>query len=99
VAGALPFADESHDAVVAVNNAALWPDLPAALADAHRVLRPGGTILLAWHSASRGNRLRRTLARPESWWTNILAAVRDEFGRADRRDLHHTTVCSATRTN
>jgi ubiquinone/menaquinone biosynthesis C-methylase UbiE len=66
VAGALPFPDGSNDAVVAVNTAATWPDLPAALADAHRVLRPGGTILLAWHSATGPNRLRRTLARPES---------------------------------
>jgi SAM-dependent methyltransferase len=97
VAGALPFADRSFDHVVAVNTAAMWPDLAAGIADAHRVLRPGGCLLLAWHSAAGPNRLRRRLARPKSWWATVLEVVRDEFGNAERHDLRYTTACTATR--
>ena len=97
VAGALPFADRSFDHVVAVNTAAMWPDLPAAVAEAHRVLRPGGSLLLAWHAATAPNRLRRRLARPESWWTTVIDVVRHEFGQAHRHDLRYTTACAATR--
>jgi ubiquinone/menaquinone biosynthesis C-methylase UbiE len=95
-AGALPFADDSVDHVVAVNTVALWPDRPAALAEAHRVLRPGGTLLLAWHSAATPNPLRRALAKPDQWWSDLLDVVRREFGQAHRHELRHLTACTAT---
>lgn len=41
--------DASVDVVISVNNLQLWPDLPAALAELHRVLRPGGRLLLSAH--------------------------------------------------
>ncbi len=41
--------DTSVDVVIAVNNLQLWPDIPAALAELHRVLRPGGRLLLSTH--------------------------------------------------
>lgn len=97
-AGALPFDDRSVDHVVAVNSAAAWPDLPGAIADARRVLRPGGTLLLAWHSASSPRRLQRSIARPETWWSTVLDSVRREFGDARRHDLRYSTVCTATAT-
>jgi ubiquinone/menaquinone biosynthesis C-methylase UbiE len=95
-AGALPFDDRSVDHVVAVNSAAVWPDLAGAVADARRVLRPGGTLLLAWHSATSPRRLQRKLARPEAWWTTVTDTVRAEFGLARRHDLRYSTACSAT---
>jgi ubiquinone/menaquinone biosynthesis C-methylase UbiE len=95
VAGALPFPDEHVDHVVAVNSVALWPDLQAALLDARRVLRPGGTLLIAWHSASSPSRLRRSLARPESWWHDTTDAVGRVFGNAERHDLTYSTACTA----
>ncbi|MEV8533874.1 class I SAM-dependent methyltransferase [Streptomyces sp. NPDC051211] len=42
-------ADTSVDVVISVNNLQLWPDVPAGLAELHRVLRPGGRMLLAAH--------------------------------------------------
>lgn len=41
----LPFADGSFDAVVCQFGAMFFPDKVAAFAEAHRVLRPGGTLL------------------------------------------------------
>jgi 2-polyprenyl-6-hydroxyphenyl methylase/3-demethylubiquinone-9 3-methyltransferase len=41
----LPFADESFDAIVAPDVLEHIPDLPAAVADLARVLRPGGSLL------------------------------------------------------
>jgi SAM-dependent methyltransferase len=35
--------------VLAVNNVQLWPDWPAGFGELHRVLRPGGRLLLSAH--------------------------------------------------
>jgi SAM-dependent methyltransferase len=43
----LPFADESFDAVLNVEASHLYPDFPRFLAEAARVLRPGGHLLYA----------------------------------------------------
>jgi ubiquinone/menaquinone biosynthesis C-methylase UbiE len=96
VAAALPFPAGSADHVVAVNSVAIWPDLRAALAQAHRVLRPSGTLLLAWHAANAPSGLRRALSKPDPWWRDLLGAVRHEFGNGDRCELRHLTVCTAT---
>ncbi|MET9611002.1 class I SAM-dependent methyltransferase [Streptomyces sp. NPDC006512] len=41
--------DASVDVVISVNNVQLWPDLPGAFAELHRVLRPGGRLFLSAH--------------------------------------------------
>jgi SAM-dependent methyltransferase len=41
--------DASADVVISVNNLHLWPDVPGALAELHRVLRPGGRLVLSAH--------------------------------------------------
>jgi arsenite methyltransferase len=66
---ALPFAGERFDAAVATQVYEYLPDVPAALAEAFRVLRPGGRMLvldtdwdsIVWHSRD-SDRMRRVLA-------------------------------------
>jgi len=43
---ALPWADESFDVVTSING--IWGGCEAALAEAHRVLRPGGSIAISF---------------------------------------------------
>jgi arsenite methyltransferase len=67
-ANTLPFPDASFDATVATQVYEYVADMPAALAEARRVLRPGGRLLildtdwdsLVWHSSDR-DRMQRLL--------------------------------------
>ncbi|HEY2174396.1 MAG TPA: methyltransferase domain-containing protein [Mycobacteriales bacterium] len=73
---ALPFPDGSFDAVTATQVYEYVADMPAALAEARRVLRPGGRLLildtdwdsLVWHSTDPA-RMRHVLAA----WDEHLA--------------------------
>jgi arsenite methyltransferase len=73
---ALPFADETFDAAVATQVYEYVADMPAALAEARRVLRPGGRLLIldtdwdsiVWHSTDR-DRMERVLEK----WNDHLA--------------------------
>jgi ubiquinone/menaquinone biosynthesis C-methylase UbiE len=75
-AGALPFEDASFDVVVATQVYEYVPDMPQALAEAHRVLRPNGCLAVLdtdWDSivwrCSDDERMRRVLAA----WDEHLA--------------------------
>ena len=67
---ALPFAEGGFDAAVATQVYEYVDDMPAALAEAHRVLRPGGRLLvldtdwgsIVWRS-SDDERMQRVLAQ------------------------------------
>jgi arsenite methyltransferase len=73
---ALPFADESFDVAVATQVYEYVADMPAALAEARRVLRDGGRLLIldtdwdsiVWHSSDH-DRMQRVLLR----WNGHLA--------------------------
>lgn len=59
-ASALPFEDHAFDTVVCTFSLCCIPDVRRTLTEAHRVLRPGGHLLLADHVAST-NPVLRTL--------------------------------------
>jgi ubiquinone/menaquinone biosynthesis C-methylase UbiE len=65
-------ADASFDVVLAVNNVQLWPQWDPAFAELHRVLRPGGRILLSAH---------------ERWLPGGRAALVDAVERAGFEDV------------
>jgi ubiquinone/menaquinone biosynthesis C-methylase UbiE len=44
----LPFPDRHVNYAVAVNTAGMWSDLDAGLAEAHRILVPGGLLVVTW---------------------------------------------------
>jgi ubiquinone/menaquinone biosynthesis C-methylase UbiE len=97
VAEDLPFPDRSVDYVVAVNSVAVWPDLDGGLAEARRVLVPGGRLVVAWHGAASPNRIQRQLARTQAWWTGTERRIDAVFANATRCDLTYSTVCTADR--
>jgi arsenite methyltransferase len=73
---ALPYEDETFDAVVATQVYEYVEDMPAALTEARRVLRSGGRLLIldtdwdaiVWHSSDR-DRMMRVLEK----WNDHLA--------------------------
>lgn len=77
-AEAIPAPDACFDRAYSVHTIYFWPDLEAGLRELRRVLRPGGQLLLGFHS-SENFELAQTL--PESVYTlrsgdEILAALR-----------------------
>jgi ubiquinone/menaquinone biosynthesis C-methylase UbiE len=50
----LPFPDASFDKIFAINAAQFWKDLPAALAEISRVLKPRGLLTLAIQPRQKG---------------------------------------------
>ncbi len=73
-AGALPFPDDAFDGVVSTYALTAVPDPAAAVAEALRVLRPGGRLVVAdvhalnWATPDRVNRAVTTLLEPFNTW-------------------------------
>jgi len=57
-AHALPFEDDTYDTVVCTFGLCAIPDIDRAIAEMHRVLRPGGRLVLVDHVAGSARPLR-----------------------------------------
>jgi SAM-dependent methyltransferase len=88
VAESLPFADASLDVVTAAQ-AFHWFDHAKALPELHRVLRPGGFLVLIWNSRDMSDPLQRGLE-------DLLAPLRHDapyqLGGAWRIPLEESTL-------
>jgi len=96
-AQALPFPDASFDAVVACLVFCSIPDAARALAEAKRVLRPGGELRLVEHVASEHKVARTLMHAADPIWLRLneqgchmdrdtVAMVRSTFDRTDLVD-------------
>lgn len=77
-AEALPFSDDAFDRYVSAGSIEYWPDPQRGIAEAYRVLRPGGTALVVG-PVRPANRLARALA--EAWM--LFPAVEQYTGWMD----------------
>lgn len=68
---AIPLPDASVDAVVSTWTLCTIPDLGSTLAEAARVLRPGGALHLVEHSLSPVPRMARRQRRMQRWWERV----------------------------
>jgi len=89
--------DASVDRVVSVRTVAIWPDLEAGIAELHRVVRPGGTVVIAWHGGTAPSRIAKKLSLPEDELARIEQALRDRFGDVTRDQVSSLEVFKAVR--
>jgi ubiquinone/menaquinone biosynthesis C-methylase UbiE len=76
----IPAPDGAFDKVYSVHTLYFWPDLDAGLRELHRVLRPGGLLLLAFHTSENA---AKAAELPSSVYTlRPCQEVIDALGRA-----------------
>lgn len=90
-------ADDSVERVVSVNTVAIWPDLEAGVQELHRVVRPGGTVVIAWHGGTSPSRIARQLRLPADKLDRINNALAASFADVARCQLAALEVFVATR--
>jgi ubiquinone/menaquinone biosynthesis C-methylase UbiE len=89
--------DASIDRVVSVNNVAIWPELEAGLHELRRVVRPGGTVVIAWHGGTNPSRITKALRLPEDELNHIEQVMRARFGEVTRTQVTSLDVFTAVR--
>ena len=89
--------DGSCDSVLAVNSVALWPNPSSALVEIRRILRPGGEVVLSWHSPTAPSANQRRLALPAAAVADLTRALEAVFDGTERRELTHSIVWTAHR--
>jgi SAM-dependent methyltransferase len=83
--------------MVSVRNVAMWPDLEAAVGELHRIIRPGGTVIIAWHGGTKPSRVVKSLSLPEEDLRRIEHVLRDRFADVSRSQLATLDVFKAVR--
>lgn len=96
-AAATGLGEEAVDHVVSVNNVAIWPDLDAGLDELCRVLRPGGSVLIAWHATTARSSISRTLGLSEELLRRISDGLAMRCRSVERVVLTDVVVFQATR--
>ena len=96
-AESLPLAAGSCDTLISVNSILMWPDLEAGLTEISRVLKPGGTLVLSWHSPAAPSSASRRLALTVYQIVEISAALSGTFSGVERIDLVHSVAWVARR--
>lgn len=89
--------DASIDRVVSVNNVAIWPDLDAGVRELRRVVRPGGTVVIAWHGGTSPSRIAKRLQLTNEQLGRIEETLRRHFTDVSRRRLPSLDVLLAVR--
>lgn len=93
----IPLQDESCDTVLTVNSVAMWPNLSSGLREIHRVLRPGGHLVLSWHSATAASSTERRLALTHSAINTLDEALHAVFDDVHQQVLTRSIVWQAQR--
>ena len=94
-ADGLPFPDRSFDAALSVHTLYFWPDPTAGFAELHRLLRPGGRLLVAVGHPERMERLPTTKHGFRLWSRTGLDALFDGAGFIEREVVEHDGVLFA----
>jgi SAM-dependent methyltransferase len=72
----LPYPDASFDCVVSTFTLCSVDSLEQSAAEARRVLKPGGALLVCEHGLSPDRRVRRTQQRLEPVWSRLSGGCR-----------------------
>lgn len=73
--GRLPFTDASFDRLLSFGSLEHFPDVPAALAEVHRVLRPGGRAVLVVPNAYVRTEQPREVRLSRNGWVRLFHAA------------------------
>lgn len=91
------FDDASFDLAISVNNVPMWSELAAGFEGLHRVLKPGGRLVVAWHGGRNPTRIARRLTLPDEILDRILGELRTVFGNGERDQLERMEIFRAVR--